>query len=179
MSFPFSQLLYSFISTCHHHHPCLSLLSKLTCKQRSLCFEGTHNWFKRKTPLLLSLFVRFEDCVFLRFSEVGGAGADMWKIHPVVCGHAFNTCIHCTWTSIMFWHYEGIVAFCLVFILTIKEKENCFVFPGYDYLLQNLIYPDAQAWTLNLSIISKLWGCKNVRGFVVRWACVGEGGMWG
>ena len=50
----------------------------------------------------------------------------------------------------MFWHYEGIVAFCLVFILTIKEKENCFVFPGYDYLLQNLIYPDAQAWTLIL-----------------------------
>ena len=116
---------------------------------------------------------------FLRFSEVG-AGADMWKIHPVVCcGHAFNTCIHCTWTSIMFWHYEGIIAFCLGFILTIKENENCFVFPGYGYFLQNIISPDAQAWTLNLSIISKLSGCKGICSEVgmCRWGRdVGIGG---
>ena len=104
-------------------------------------------------------------CFFAVFSG-WGAGADMWKIHPVVCGHAFNTWIHCTCTSIMFWHYEGIVAFCLVFILTIKEKENCFVFPGYDYLLQNLIYPDAQAWTLILWIVSKLWRCKKAMDFL-------------
>ena len=60
-------LLYSFVSTLHHHR--LSLLSSLlTCKQQSLCFEGRNPHYS--FPSLSDLRTVF----FMRFSVGGGQG---------------------------------------------------------------------------------------------------------
>ena len=69
-------LLYSFVSTLHHHR--LSLLSSLlTCKQQSLCFEGRNPHYS--FPSLSDLRTVF----FCGFQWVGGRGG---HVKDTSCG---------------------------------------------------------------------------------------------
>ena len=80
-------LLYSFVSTPAFRSFQISHIYNMFWRNP---LHGTNN-SKRNPNTPFSLCQIWGLCA-LRFSP-GGSWTDMWKIHYVVCGHAFNTCM--------------------------------------------------------------------------------------